>query len=108
MRSIVPVATPKVAHALPSLAALGQLRSANTALQRELDKAKKDYAAQKVSLAAVQNQLHQSELARAACEQYARKLEEVRSSRQRQLQLRLHAQCTKTACHAAYLCLGAH
>ncbi|GAX75145.1 hypothetical protein CEUSTIGMA_g2589.t1 [Chlamydomonas eustigma] len=65
---------PKTAQ-MPTVTEVGQLRSTNIQLRRDLEKLKKETSAQKTQLDATQNQLRQSELARATCEEYARKLE---------------------------------
>jgi hypothetical protein len=62
---------------MPSVTEVGQLRSTNIQLRRDLENLKKEAYAQKTQLDATQNQLRQSELARATCEEYARKLESV-------------------------------
>ena len=62
---------------LPTVGEVGQLRANNLHIRKEADKARKDAQSLRSQLDATQNQLRQSELARATTEEYARKLEQV-------------------------------
>ena len=64
----------------PSVGEIGQLRNSNIQLRKEIEKLRKDVAGKQSQLDATQNQLRQSELARATTDEYARKLENVRTS----------------------------
>ena len=66
--------------ATPSVGEIGQLRNSNIQLRKEVEKLRKDAAGKQSQLDATQNQLRQSELARATTDEYARKLENVRVS----------------------------
>ncbi len=56
---------------------IGRLRNTNSQLRKDLDSTRVELQALKRTTDATSNQLHQSELARNACEEYARKLEQV-------------------------------
>ena len=62
---------------LPTVTEVGQLRANNAALRQEGDKSRRESHSLRSQLEATQNQLRQSELARATTEEYARKLEQV-------------------------------
>lgn len=64
----------------PSVGELGQLRSSNIQLRKDVDKLRKEGAACQTQLEATQRELRQSELARATTDEYARKLENVSRS----------------------------
>ena len=66
--------------ATPSVGEIGQLRNSYIQLRKEVEKLRKDAAGKQSQLDATQNQLRQSELARATTDEYARKLENVRVS----------------------------
>jgi len=61
----------------PSVGEIGQLRNSNIQLRKEVEKLKRDVTGKQAQLDATQNQLRESELARAATEEYSRKLENV-------------------------------